>query len=445
MQQNYQKASFKKLIDKLQEDSWQLELLISGFAIFGLFYAIDPVNDALFDSVRGGETFFIRLLSAVKMFIFILIFNLIVHIILRGLWIGALGLRYVSGEIEYEELKYSKKFTKYLKRKVGSFDNYIGKLENYCSIIFAISFLLIFYVIALSIMIVIINFIGNNLLDNENLPKWIAKGFGIPIMIFIILGSVLTFFDLVTAGLLKKKQWVSKIYFPFYWIFSILTLSFLYRPLVYNFLDNKFGKRISLLLIPLFILIPTLSSLYYQKSNFFTENNDSNEIIANNANYEDLKKDNLSYLIHFTIQSKVITEPYLKIHIPYFKTLEDRIFKFNPSLKPEKDKRGLQTDIVLFSSNSRAEEKVKKIKQDSLRTEYVKTFNTIYNIKIDSTVYKTDFIVDKIKNEKFGLETYIGIKNLKEGKHLLKISRYLKKDSIGEKVVSKIPFWYFKN
>ena len=55
-----------------------------------------------------------------------------------------------------------------------------------------------------------------------------------------LFGAFLTFFDLVTAGLLKKKQWVSKIYFPFYWVFSILTLSFLYIPLVYNFLDNKF-------------------------------------------------------------------------------------------------------------------------------------------------------------------------------------------------------------
>jgi len=43
MSKNYDKPSFKKLLDKLQEDSWQLELLISGFAIFGLFYAINPL------------------------------------------------------------------------------------------------------------------------------------------------------------------------------------------------------------------------------------------------------------------------------------------------------------------------------------------------------------------------------------------------------------------
>ncbi|HIP26741.1 MAG TPA: hypothetical protein EYG80_03695 [Flavobacteriaceae bacterium] len=130
MSKNYDKPSFKKLLDKLQEDSWQLELLISGFAIFGLFYAIEPVNQASIEALKGGETIFFRVLNTVKIFLFIMIFNLIIHIVLRGLWIGALGLRYVSGEIDYDNLNYSDKFTNYLKKKVGSFDNYIWKVRK---------------------------------------------------------------------------------------------------------------------------------------------------------------------------------------------------------------------------------------------------------------------------------------------------------------------------
>lgn len=130
MSKNYDKPSFKKLLDKLQEDSWQLELLISGFAIFGLFYAIEPVNQVSIEALKGGETIFFRVLNTVKIFLFIMIFNLIIHIVLRGLWIGALGLRYVSGEIDYDNLNYSDKFTNYLKKKVGSFDNYIWKVRK---------------------------------------------------------------------------------------------------------------------------------------------------------------------------------------------------------------------------------------------------------------------------------------------------------------------------
>jgi hypothetical protein len=442
MSKNYDKPSFKKLLEKLQEESWQLELLISGFAIFGLFYAIDPVNKAFMDALKGGETIFIRFLSTVRAFLYIMIFNLILHIILRGLWIGALGLRYVSGEIDYETLNYSKKFTDYLKRKVGSFDNYIGKLENYCSVIFAISFLLIFYIIALTIFIIIGNFIGNSIIDNVDLPIWISKGVGWTLMVLLLFGAFLTFFDLVTVGLLKKKQSVSKIYFPFYWVFSIITLSFLYRPLIYNFLDHKFGKRVSVLLIPFYFFISIITSFYYQKSNFFTDYNGSNNIIANHNNYEDIKEDNYNLKIDFTIQSKVITDPFLKIYVPFFKSMEDMIFKFNPDLKPEKDQRGLHSNMINGFNSSK--DKDRKLKIDSLRIEYVRTFNNIYSIKIDSIEYKSEFVIDKIKNEKFGFETYIGINNLKEGKHMLVMCKQIKKDSIGSKIVSRIPFWYFK-
>lgn len=445
MSQNYDKPSFKKLLEKLQEESWQLELLISGFAIFGLFYALEPVGKTHLEALKGGETIFANLLSTVRVFLYIMIFNLILHIILRGLWIGALGLRYVSGEIDYEELNYSQKFTKYLKRKVGSFDNYIGKLENYCSIIFAITFLLIFYVIAIAIIIVIINLIGHNIIDNENIPKWIAKIFGWTLMTFILIGTFLTFLDLVTAGYLKKKQWFSKVYFPFYWVFSILTLSFLYRPLVYNFLDNKFGKRVSLFLIPFYVLVLVVTSFGYQKSNYFTGYNRSNEIVANNNNYEDLKESSFRILVDFSIQSKVINDSYLRIYSPFYKSIEDMIFKFNPGLKPEKDERGLTSDFVIGFNSASKKNKKELLKRDSLKIEYIKTFNDIYTIKIDSTTYSTDFIIDKINSDKFGFEMYLGIKNLSEGKHLLVMSKQVKKDSIGEIEVSKIPFWYFKN
>lgn len=168
---------------------------------------------------------------------------------MRGLWIGAFGLRYVSGDIDYEELKYSPKFKTYLQNKVGSFDKYIAQLENYCSSIFAISFLLIFYLLALTFTIVTIAFIGNFIISNDSLPGWIGKGLGIPLMIFVVLGMIITFIDFITLGFLKKKKWIAKIYFPIYWAFSFLTLSFFYRSLVYNFLDHKFGRRLSFILV----------------------------------------------------------------------------------------------------------------------------------------------------------------------------------------------------
>ena len=247
MSNDYTNPAFKKLLKKLQEESWQLELIISGFAIFGLITAYPNIQLSVQESENSEQIykFIISLVALISCAI--LIFNLLLHVMLRGLWIGALGLRYVSGDIDYESLNYSKKFTTYLKKKVGSFDKYIATLENYCSIIFAISFLLIFYVLDITFTIMAIAFVGKCIIDNESLPNWFSKGFGISLILFISIGILLTFIDFITLGFLKKKKWISKIYFPVYWVFSIITLSFLYRPLVYNFLDNKFGRRLSLI------------------------------------------------------------------------------------------------------------------------------------------------------------------------------------------------------
>lgn len=59
MEQNNKANSFKKLLDRLQEDSWQLELLISGFAIFGLFYILEPISHAIQLAQADKNTFFI--------------------------------------------------------------------------------------------------------------------------------------------------------------------------------------------------------------------------------------------------------------------------------------------------------------------------------------------------------------------------------------------------
>ena len=156
MSSNYNNPAFKKLLQRLQEESWQLELIISGFAIFGLFTAVEPINEAaeLAQSKQQIVKFIILIIAVVSCAI--LIFNLLLHVVLRGLWIGALGLRYVSGDIDYDTLNYSDKFTNYLKKKVGSFDKYVATLENYCSVMFAISFLLIFYVLSLTFSIITI-------------------------------------------------------------------------------------------------------------------------------------------------------------------------------------------------------------------------------------------------------------------------------------------------
>ena len=439
MSKDYNNPGFKKLLEKLQEESWQLELLISGFAIFGLFTAYEPINMYLNESNATGQEYKRAVFIIAKISCVILIFSLLIHVLLRGLWIGALGLRYVSGDIDYEELNYSEKFTNYLKKRVGSFDKYIATLENYCSIIFAASFLLIFYVLAMTFIIVALAVVANYILSNDAIPDGIKFSIGIPLVLFIVFGALLTFIDFITQGFFKKKKWLSRFYFPFYWVFSYITLAFLYRPLVYNFLDNKFGRRFSMLLFPLFIIITITFSLEYNFSNYFSKESNSNDYISNRDNYEDLLDDKSSHVDNVIIQSKVIKDNYIKVFVPYTEGIENRVFSFNEGLRPQKDIRGLDSDIVVFgqrNSNSN---------RDSLRREYLSTFNKIYYTKIDTSVVTSDFIVSQTKKGTLGFETFLPTEGLTKGKHLLEFKRMginRNKDTVYYSL-RKIPFWYY--
>ncbi|MFP2995919.1 hypothetical protein ABN763_08410 [Spongiivirga sp. MCCC 1A20706] len=441
MSTDYTKTSFKKLLEKLQEESWQLELIISGFAIFGLFTALDPISIARTEALNVENPAGYITLTIVLISCYILLFNLLLHVILRGLWIGALGLRYVSGDIDYDALNYSPKFTKYLQKKIGSFDRYIGTLENYCSVIFAISFLLIFYIFSVTLIILSIFLVANYIIGNDDLPQYVSMVLGIPLMLFIVFGMFLTFFDFITQGWLKKKQWISKIYFPIYWVFSFITLSFLYRALVYNFLDHKFGKRLSLILVPLYILIFLGSSLYFKNSNYFRITDRSNSIYANNRNYEDLIADKKDVFINrAAIPSKIVSAPYLQVFVVYDDAIEDAVFDFNQGIEPEEDKRGLSFDMQSGNNNN-----FSSYKRDSIQLEYLRTFNEIVSVKIDTLAYQSDFILAQSRKDELGFETFLNLKGLKEGKHYVDINRkrIWRRDTVNRRI-ARIPFWYYK-
>jgi hypothetical protein len=441
MEENHSKNSLKKLLDRLQEDSWQLELLVSGFAIFGLFNALEPVRIA-FDKAIYDDSILRVLYQAVYAAILILIFNLIIHVILRSLWIGALGIRSVSGEIKIDKLNYSERFTNYLNKKLGSFDHYIETLEKLCSIVFAISFLLIFYVFATILFQYLINFIGSLDIDNASILLEILQN---AIVILLLVGAILTFFDYLTLGLLKKNKWTASLYFPFYWLFSYLTLSFLYRPLFYNLIDNKFGRRVSILLLPFYLTILFISNIYKEQSGFISFSSvTSNTIRANSRNYEDLVEKNNLYIATLTIQSKVITDPYIKVKVPLSAAVEERILDFNESLKQYQDKHLFKSNLDLFGNSI---ESSFKGNTDSLHLEFMKTFQKIHSIKIDTIPCKSDFVITKEKdnlNLNIGFETYIGTNNLAEGKHVLVYSRYKHPNTDSVIIVKEIPFWYYK-
>lgn len=255
------KSFFKQWLERLQQESWQLELIISGFALFGVYSSRGMISDLGIYMDNHSALRFVLILVSVGWNIFF--FNLLVHVILRSLWIGAIGLRYVSGEIEYDELGYSEIFTRYLERKVGDYDDYIERLEKYCSVLFSYTFLL--FLLFMSILLFILGFglpvvIGQWLGLSEQNRNFFMAIWAFPYLLF----GMIVFIDFITLGKIKKSKdpSVAKLYMPIYRLYSTITLSFLYRPLLYNFLDNRYTRRLFYFSIPYIFLMALSNQLF---------------------------------------------------------------------------------------------------------------------------------------------------------------------------------------
>ncbi|MEM9820500.1 MAG: hypothetical protein AAF985_05490, partial [Bacteroidota bacterium] len=202
------KKIFSQWLEKLQQESWQLELLISGFALFGIWESREGVSMFkeyldVHDPFKSEAIRALDLMGVLFQSIWAIFFiNLLIHVILRGLWIGAIGLRYVSDEIDYESFNYSDYFRDYLEDQVGSFDHYIERLEKICSVIFAYTFLLFFIFFSFVIFVIEATFLAR--LVDELL---VEKGYHViaifTIMLFLF-GGLIVFIDFITQGSLKK-------------------------------------------------------------------------------------------------------------------------------------------------------------------------------------------------------------------------------------------------
>lgn len=267
---NAKKASsfFSTWLETLQQESWQLELLISGFALFGIWSSYDLVIELkhLLESFFPFGVF-VYFAAIVAWRIFFI--NLLIHVILRGLWIGSIGLRYVSEEIDYEALNYNEYFDAYFKKKIGRYDEFIEKLEKFCSILFSYTFLLfLFFLSAFSFLLFnfLLNWIFGLLSDVKILEDYetiLGTLVGLVIIFHVLFGAIV-FIDFMTMGGLRriKDKTFTRFYAPIFKYFSLITLSFLYRPILYNFIDYRFTRVLFYLSFPYIFILALFDGLF---------------------------------------------------------------------------------------------------------------------------------------------------------------------------------------
>jgi hypothetical protein len=441
--------NFKTWLDKLQWESWQMELLISGFSIVLLLKAVEQADVfsgyLSVNAISGDNVIMILGIMgfAILASVYILLINLIIHIILRGLWIATVGLRSLSNKISYSRLGYSERFHKYLLRKTGSYDSYVARLEGACSSIFAFSFLLAFVVIAtilslaFTLMVLLVSFYFNK--ENPFSGSEIVGGISALIVLVLIIPTQLLYlFDFLTLGGLKriKWRWFSRLYLPIYRFYSALTLAPVYRPLLYNMLSNRFSKRLVLLAIPYLILITVLSTFFLDGHPYFPVfhyHKATPTAYLHTNFYDDERKPDTPIKIA-SLPTRYVSNGFLEVFLLYDPndneliehTLADSLKRYS----------GLNSELTAINLSNQNEQL------------YLERVSGLFKLQVNDSVYRPHqpLWYTHSNMEEKGLLQVLDVSYLPRGRHTLHLykvdehSRREEADSV-QYIHYQLPFW----
>jgi len=421
----------------IQNRSWEPELFISGGIIFTLVQITGVIQRQSFLLLQKTgyiepviiANFLVAALNA-------LIFGFGLHLALRGFWVASVCLSYVFPKgIQTEKIEhYASPFKRRVNRLIDTSVDLVVWMESASSIMFFLSFL--FFMLIISVLATLIVITPNSSL--MELGVTIYAIIQVSSYILLFLGFIYAI-DFLTMGFIKRQKKIAKLYYPVYWLFSILTLSFLYRSAYYTLVTNIKRKWLLATGIAAYMIIALVIT---QLS--FGGNNLMPALSFNSLNtkaYLGLKVDRLKFdtrqydntrkpsdmVQHVSIQSDIVQEKYLKLFIVHQKIIE-RLMDMNCAAK--------------------AKSIVKTLEQRKM----LNCYRDFYEVYLD------DALINKIKwryythpqtNEE-GILAFIPIDQLAPTEHIVEVklnvatkeaSAELKRFGMKDEVYAYIPFW----
>ena len=133
-----------KWLRRLERESWQAELIISGAAIFGtlqLPYILEQSQYyLLLNYDRSALKLWFFATSYWALFVYGLIILFIFHFAVRAIWIGLVGLNSIYPEGIVENNLTSKDFQEKIQKEYGDIDGFIAQLDRLASGLFGTGF-----------------------------------------------------------------------------------------------------------------------------------------------------------------------------------------------------------------------------------------------------------------------------------------------------------------
>lgn len=439
-------------LKKLERESWQLELLVSAFTIVLLLQA----NDAYQEFFRGlryeysitGDiiTFIFFFFALIGVSIKALTMFLVLHLLLRGFWIGAIGLRSVQPTIDFSALNYSDAFTDRLRKKVRSLDDLVILLDQVCSVIFSFSFLVISMLIAFGLYLIFLGltvFTGR-WIDNL-LGETAAMIYGFIVIPITLISGLIYLIDYFSLGFFKKFKWFSRFYLPFYRFYGFITFSGISRS-IYYYLITKFSKnRIRwLYLIAMTIWIFSFTTEFDQNQYF----GDDSEAHYLEQNYYDSERPEDDYIAVLSIPAMVIDGNYMPLFIRYDPEDNEALQEVCVDFEPPKN-NGWNSKINFSANKSEVTQDA-----DSLETpveeKMLECLLELYRLSINEQRYEdlVAYFHEHPAKDQPGMLSMLSTADFQPGKNVLKLEKQEKpprEDTLQWTDVAQVIFWYDPN
>ncbi|MCZ4409652.1 hypothetical protein O3Q51_12590 [Cryomorphaceae bacterium 1068] len=402
MSEDKKAENHRNWLQRVQEQSWEPEILISGIVLFALFQIPPYIEQAnaylnvnsgqLFSGGNVDETLAAILLAAN----YWLIIGFSIHLIGRSIWAAFVGLSYVYIDgVRVDRLKYPENFKRVI-AKSSNYKNLIIKLEKFCSTVFAASFLVFMCVVGVFVFIGWIGVAAFAYLELGGELNMIDK-YADP---FLQVLGIVYLIDFIGLGIVKRIPLINKIYFPFYRVMSFLSLSPLYRSIYYGFVTNhKWWKVTIAMLIFCFGTLVMVWAIREKADLLSTTEltiNYGEDYVAA-LNYANLAEGKPSKRLIF--ESDIIERNVAKVMIVHSSEYEE--------------------EYILKQCNYEAAMEMEEVAYDSLMMACLKSFILL---ELDGQYIHPDYFYteDRIL-ERSGLLTYLDLSEYSRGMHELKL------------------------
>ncbi|GHB75603.1 hypothetical protein [Persicitalea jodogahamensis] len=436
----------REKLRELTAQSWEMELAISGVAIFAVLQLPDLLDQG-FDYLRfnlitqtEGLPGLLPLLalSMTKSACYVLFLAFLVNFVMRAYWVGLVGLLavYPSG-IRYDRIPFISTFAQeQMEKDLGPLDRYIVRLDRRCNIVFATAFLLVLmiFLIASAYVQALVVY----LLLRPALPVEVWQMLKIAVYAIVALYFVAS----VVLSLKQARQHPVGIKLQYGVLrFNQLLMLGVHKPISY--IINTFYSNIStkyILRTIVVVMVVFMGSFFVEftadlsrtdrriqglaSRHLYTARID--EQYVNPLAYDNLRDEN-DYLAQASIQADVIQEPYIRLFIAYPKTL-DTLLKVAAK------------EPIMDDSLSRQDRRQRYADWSS------EVLTRILHVTVNDSLFAQPevlFTQRGVHNQR-GWQMVLIPNNLRIGKNLLRVGLKTEGRSEPDELIA-IPFWYVPN